>query len=155
MREWYVMRLGRPENATKGRIGGQRQEGAPIAPGAPLDFAIEANVGVGRPVRAQPRQNQRQADIEEEIARQIVPQQAVGYGYWPQLVREDFSGLIAFTTKPAAREFAKELAAKTPRVLYGVFECVEVFETTEPVVVSKRYNDSDELVVLTAENAGV
>jgi len=39
------------------------------------------------------------------------------------------------------------LASKSPGKQYGVFECVDVFETTTPTVIRKFWTDSGELSV--------
>jgi len=53
----------------------------------------------------------------------------------------------AFTSRVLAGEHAQELAAKSPGKQYGVFECVDVFETTTPTVIKKFWTDKGELAV--------
>jgi hypothetical protein len=54
---------------------------------------------------------------------------------------------MAWNTKSAAENYAKEMAGKNPKTAYGVFSCVDVFETTVPEVIEKQFNDQGELVV--------
>lgn len=58
---------------------------------------------------------------------------------------------MAFTTKGAAVEYAKQQASKTPTVAYGVYGCVDVFETTAPTVIEKQFTEGGELVLKSLE----
>lgn len=53
---------------------------------------------------------------------------------------------LAFTSKQAARTYAKEQAEKNPKTMYGIYECCEVFETTTPTIIEKKFNDANELI---------
>ena len=135
------------------RIGAANVQ--PVIDGVPNQWA-QAEI---QPARAPARANRaRPQDMVQEFLdgqeqRQQVAPRANGYGYWVSPVREDTSGQIAFTSEEAAKTYATELAGKNPRVMYGVFQCTSVFETTEPVVVVKEYNDSGELIVQQSEEA--
>lgn len=149
MREWLVIRLGRPEDTSKGRVGSNAQapEGQGIRVGGGWADAVQVAP------RARPRnRNEDLADMAMQIAvapgQQQVPPQAVGYGYYAKPAdRDDKSGSLTFTTEEAAVEYAQELAAKQPQVLFGVFSCNAVFETAAPKVLKKRFNDGGELVM--------
>lgn len=73
-----------------------------------------------------------------------------GDGYGFQMMRNNVITL-AFTSREAARLHAKDLAGKTPKIAYGVFACVDVYETTAPEVIEKKFNDAGELVLVTLE----
>ncbi len=147
MREWYVVRLGRPANAAKAHLVAANVQ--QVIDGAPNQWAQAEQIQPA-PRRAAPR-NARNV-VEEFLEGQEQQQPRVqarpaGHGYWVTQVRDDTSGLIAFTTEEAAKTYATEQAGKNPKVMYGVFGCTSVFETTEPVVVVKQYNDSGELII--------
>jgi hypothetical protein len=77
------------------------------------------------------------------------PQPAtVGYGFTMGRTQKVE---IAFTTKNAAIEYAKQQASKTPTIAYGVYGCVDVFETTAPTVIEKQFNEGGELVLKSVE----
>lgn len=154
MREWYVMRLGRPENTAKGRFEGNPRA-LPQAAGQIGNNGWALNEGFGQlqaaqpaPAPRRPRGRGEDLQVEEMIAPQVQQnQRPSGFGYHAQAVRDDSSGQIVFTSKDVAEEFAAQMASKNPKVLYGVFECAAVFETSDPVVLVKEYNDSGELIV--------
>jgi hypothetical protein len=152
MREWYVIRLGRPVDSTKGHIYN----------GDALDLElVEEAPAVEEAPRARGR-NQRPMTIgaagEQPVLNNWIQQagnaarqpkqKKAGYGYFVRPGdRDDKSGQVAHTSKDAAVGYAQELAAKNPKVMYGVFECIRVFETTTPTIISKSFNDGDELVI--------
>lgn len=76
-------------------------------------------------------------------------QVAVDDGFGFGIATADAKGIMAFTTKGKAQEFAKHQASMNPTKLYGVFECSELYETTMPSVVEKQFNDAGELVIVT------
>lgn len=80
--------------------------------------------------------------IEDEVAPAVDP----GYGFGLQ--SKEQKEMMVFTTKGKATEYAKNRAAKSPGVLFGVFSCDQVFETTEPDVITKTFNDAGELVLV-------
>lgn len=131
MREYYVIRLGRPKDPTK------------VLPGAQLQ--MEA------PPRAQPARREGRVrmgnDGPEAIGLAFAPNNQQQGFYVKPFDTTDKSGAIVHTSEEAAETFAREMAAKHPQVLFGVFSCVKVFETTEPNVVVKTFNASNELVV--------
>jgi hypothetical protein len=77
-------------------------------------------------------------------------QNAHGYGFTMARAHEV---KIAFTTRNAAIEYAKQQASKTPTIAYGVYGCVDVFETTAPTVIEKQFTDGGELVLKSPEKA--
>lgn len=130
MREFYVIRLGRPQDANKSLATG------------PNPGVVEDLVG-GFAAPARNRRN----EIPQQAA-PTVPQRQQGFGYYVKPAdNTDKSGSIAHTTLEAAEKYAGELAGKTPGVMYGVFTCVKVFETTTPTIITKKFNDSGELVL--------
>ena len=91
-----------------------------------------------RPVRDRARGNDlivEEAPVEEE--------QGVGLYLGPKETKE----IMAFTTKAKATEYAKYQATMNPQKLYGIFACEQVFETTTPTVLEKKFNDAGELVL--------
>ena len=135
MREYMVCRLGRPEDTTKPRL---QQEGLNLED-------MEQEVPRAAP---QARRNERvpRPILDDFVANRNHPRNGHGY-YVKPADREDKSGQIVHTNEESAVAYAKELAAKNPKVLYGVFTCVRVFETTEPNVIEKSFNDSGELII--------
>lgn len=76
------------------------------------------------------------------------PENTSGYGFG--LLRADIVK-EAFTSAEAAEEVAKERASKQPKTAFGVFACVEVFETTQPEIIEKRFNSAGELTLVSKE----
>ena len=145
MREWYVIRIGRAENTGKAHWVDPNNQQAQLMPEPGLEN-LRAAV---RPQRnAEPARNW--GAPEEFLAaagmRAAGPQQR-GFGYYVKPEREDFSGILTFTDRPTAVAYAAQQASMNPKVQYGVFECIEVYETTDPVVIVKSYNDGGELVI--------
>jgi hypothetical protein len=145
MREWYVIRLGRGENTTKAHWFDPNNQQAQLQGPGEL-----APAGAARRPRREGEENLnfRINDMRQQAA---APQQQQGFGYYIKPEREDFSGIITFTDHPTAVAYAAQQASMNPKVQYGVFECVEVYETTEPVVIVKSYNDGGELVIQQAQ----
>lgn len=56
-------------------------------------------------------------------------------------------------TEAGAHLQAKAMAEKTPTRPYGVFSCVGIYETKEPEVIRKKFNDSNEIVITEDDNA--
>jgi hypothetical protein len=144
MREWYVIRLNRPEDTTKGRITNASDQQQ-----LNVEDLVEMEVPRTLPQRDR---NRGVADRIEQARVQLnqsrPAQKKSGYGYYCRPGdRDDKSGQIAHTTEEAAERYAEELAAKTPGVMYGIFVCSKVFETTTPSVITKKFNDSGELVL--------
>lgn len=137
-REWYVFKVGKREDTTRsGRIAqapGQEGVGArAVARGLRRDRGPEAwgvdNNQIGPAAAAE-------------------PEPAAGdpsYGF--EIHREDRNPNIAFNGLEAAQRYAVDQAQLNPKTLFGVFECIQVFETTKPSVLEKKYNDAGELVV--------
>lgn len=139
MREWYVMRLGRAEDTNKARI----YTGIGVGDGDLAEFPNDAPRQARRPAIQQGGLDVQQPRIG------VMPQgrNSNSYGYFVKQERDDKSGMIAHSTEEAAIEYAKELAAKNPKVMYGVFSCLKVFETSEPQIITKKFNDGGELVL--------
>lgn len=72
---------------------------------------------------------------------------AVDNGYGFGVSTSDAKGIMAFTTKTKAEEYARHQASMNPQKLFGVFECSQMFETTVPQVITKQFNDAGELVL--------
>ena len=51
-----------------------------------------------------------------------------------------------FTSKASAQLYAKEQAEKNPKTMYGIYECIQVFETTTPTIIEKKWTDNGELI---------
>jgi len=69
-------------------------------------------------------------------------------GYGQEISRGELRDpVIRFTTDEAAQAYAKEQAAKNPRVLFGVLTVTSVFETGEAPVIEKKFNQAGELVL--------
>jgi hypothetical protein len=80
--------------------------------------------------------------IQNEIGPEAPPQ---GHGFY--LTTKESKEILAFTTKERAAEYAKTQASLNPSKLYGIFGCEQVFETTEPTIIEKKFNDAGELVL--------
>lgn len=136
-REFLVVKVGRKENTNKARIfpmGQQIMEEDLIAPARPA-----------------PRPLVRGANLDELRGNFILnqPQQINQSGFIA--IEEKESPVVTFFDEDAAKEYARQQAAKYPTQLFGVFPCVEVFETTEPKVITKIYNGSGELIPIAKE----
>lgn len=136
-REWYVFKVGKREDTTRsGRIAqAPGQEGA-------VPRAVRRDQ---RARDAWPLDNN-QVGVGPAAAAEPVP--AAGdpsYGF--EIHREDRNPNIAFNGLEAAQRYAVDQAQLNPKTLFGVFECIQVFETTKPSVLEKKYNDAGELVV--------
>lgn len=130
--EFYVIRLGRQRDPNKMMYGQQPQ--AQAVPRAArnqrgmLDNFVEA---AGQPV------------VEGAGA---VYENVQGFGQ--ELRRDELRDpVISFTTREIAEVHAKELAAKNPKVLYGVLGVLAVYETGEAPVFEKEFNNAGELVL--------
>lgn len=55
-----------------------------------------------------------------------------------------------FITQDAAVAAARDLAAKHPKTPFAIFTVDQVFETTEPKVIIKSFNNQNELVAVPA-----
>jgi hypothetical protein len=122
-RLWFVI-----PNDIKGT--GQTWQGAG-QPNVRLDdFRIEP---------ARPRAA-RGAPVEE-------PEAPADSGVGLYLSPKESKEIVAFTTKTKATEYAKYQATMNPQKLFGVFSCDQVFETTTPNVLEKKFNDAGELVL--------
>ena len=51
-----------------------------------------------------------------------------------------------FTDRERARNFAQQQAENNPKQQWGVFVCDDIFETTQPKVLVKHFNQDGELV---------
>jgi hypothetical protein len=141
MREWYVIRLNRPQDKSKAVL-----TSATADINAQLDIGTWAAAPAPRPARGAREAEQLAAQIQAGPAQ--APQQKKGFGYFVKPGdRDDKSGQIAHNTREAAEAYAQELASKSPGVMYGVFDCIKIFETTTPQVITKTYNEGGELVV--------
>lgn len=89
-----------------------------------------------------PRADRNRIQMEAEAA----PVANDGFGYVPDSAWTKKITHV-FTTKTAAEEAAKDAAAKQPKVMFGVFECQTVYETTTPQVIQKQFKETGELVV--------
>lgn len=89
---------------------------------------------------ARPRGARNALPIEEP---EIPTDNGVGLYLAPKESKE----IMAFTTRPKAVEYAKYQATMNPSKLFGVFSCDQVFETTTPTVLEKKFNDAGELVL--------
>jgi hypothetical protein len=69
-----------------------------------------------------------------------------GYGLY--LASKETKEILAFTTKEKAQQYAKYQAGLNPSKLYGIYSCEQVFETTEPTIIEKKFNDAGELVLV-------
>lgn len=98
------------------------------------------NEPVAAPARPQPRAPR---GLQNEIELEEVPSQ--GHGFY--LTTKESKEILAFTTKEKAAEYAKTQAALNPSKLFGIFGCEQVFETTEPTIIEKKFNDAGELVL--------
>lgn len=114
---------------------------------APLDLKGNAKFWYGNPIpeedrvqEAAPRAARRNA-LDEEV--QIGNDGGFGQGLETKEARE----VMIFTSENKANEYAEDLAGKRPKELFGVFSCVQVFETTTPQVIRKQFNDSGELKI--------
>ena len=109
----------------------------PLQPAAERFVGREQNVNRNRPARA----------ANPNPARdQYGNPPGTEYGF--KMSRETRAEICtAFTSRVLAGEHAQELAAKSPGKQYGVFECVDVFETTTPTVIKKFWTDKGELAV--------
>lgn len=131
-REFYVFKIGKKEDTSKGRKtwgeGGGRAQPA-------------------RPVRARDFELRRNNEVDE-AAPLVEAAEDIGYGYYLQ--RADCKDMdMAFSTEEAAIRYAREQAELYPKTLFGVFSCGKVFETTTPTIIEKQYNDAGELLVVT------
>lgn len=70
-------------------------------------------------------------------------------GYGMYLTTKESKEILAFSTKEKAQEYAKYQAGLNPQKLYGIFTCEQVYETTTPEILEKRFNDVGELVLAT------
>lgn len=148
MREWYVIRLDRPQDTSKPHVTVGRQEGAEALPRPRWNADLDLLQAVQPAPRAGGRQQVRPRDVDQAEQQPQVQVADPGFGFFVKPGdRDDKSGTIVFTTAEAAEGYAKEQASLHPKVLYGVFSCDKVFETTEPQIVVKSYNDGGELVI--------
>lgn len=94
------------------------------------------------PPRAEPpaRARGRNAVAEEDSA---PTDTGVGIFLSPKESKE----IVAFTTKSKAAEFAKHQATMNPQKLFGIYTCEQVYETTVPAVLEKKFNDAGELIL--------
>ncbi len=118
--------------------GNGQQWYGPVAVGR--GFGLEPNVEPARPRNDRGRRNEGEEVVVSEDA-------GYGIGLSPKEQKE----VMAFTTKGKAEEYAKYQATMHPQRLFGIFECGQMFETTEPTVLSKKFNDAGELVLDTKE----
>lgn len=69
-------------------------------------------------------------------------------GYGQELLRSELKDpVVKFTTQEAAEACAKDLAERTPKVLYGVLGVISLFETSKPTLIEKKFNERGELVL--------
>lgn len=54
---------------------------------------------------------------------------------------------IIFVTQDQAESYAKTQAEKQPTKPFGVFTCVGIFETKEPQIIRKEFNQAHEVVM--------
>lgn len=95
------------------------------------------------PARAN-RRNEAPRNIDEEVEAITADP---GYGMY--LSSKETKEFMAFTTKEKAKQYAKYQAGLNPSKLFGIYSCEQVFETTEPTIIEKKFNDSGELVLVT------
>jgi len=108
-------------------------------PNAPIFAQVNDEVPV-QPVAANPLRRNRNFDFEP-----VVLQPAGDYGF--KIAAATYRNMNqAFTSRKAAQLWAKEQAEKNPKVMYGIYECVQVFETTTPTIIEKKFNDAGELI---------
>lgn len=97
-----------------------------------------------------------QQDFAEAVARPRnrnappvadVPEADEGFGFG--ITSADAKGIMAFTSKTRATEYAKYQATMQPTKLFSVFACEQMYETTTPAVIEKKFNDAGELVLVT------
>lgn len=74
------------------------------------------------------------------------PEADEGYGFG--ITSADAKGIMAFTSKARATEYAKYQATMQPTKLFSVFACEQMYETTTPAVIEKKFNDAGELVLV-------
>jgi hypothetical protein len=124
----------------------------------PLDVAADPNKlvlvnGIGRdpgfglqeaqPARAQP--DNRRAERRPQVIVEDSPAEDSGYGFFPDSKTKN--DIVVFTSEGKAKTYAEEQAALKPTRLYGVFKCGDIFETAQPTIITKQYNDAGELVL--------
>jgi hypothetical protein len=85
----------------------------------------------------------------ERAPRNVDPEPTIDPGHGFYLLTKEAKEIVAFTTKGKAEEYAKHLATMNPQKLFGVYECGQLFETTVPEVLEKKFNDAGELVLNT------
>jgi len=90
------------------------------------------------PARANRRTNEATVDLDAPAD--------TGYGLY--LASKETKEILAFTTKEKAQQYAKYQAGLNPSKLYGIYSCEQVFETTEPTIIEKKFNDAGELVLV-------
>lgn len=144
VRETYVIRLGRPIDTRKGIV-----HLSDVPQQEPEEVAVQE-----APAQRRVRLNAQPAGVEvfnQELPAfgNRAPQRGDStkhYGYYPVDDRI-LPNSVAFTNVTMAEAYAVELAKKHPKVLFGIFTCVKVVETTEPTVIVKEFTDSGELTV--------
>lgn len=124
--EFYVIRLGRA-----------------VDPNKPVVGELPAlNIAQAAPRRAR--------DLGQRPERE--PEVQVEEGYGQELARSELKDpVIRFTTAEAAEKYAQSEAMKHPKVAYAVLGVLSVFETLEPTVIEKRFNNKGELVLSDSE----
>jgi len=125
---WYVQKIVLEEDRNKEQI----------VPGDPGQVQDEVQLAAPR------------AQARNQVPEDVAPRAARTSGYGFHLLRDDIVKL-AFTTEDAAKDYAEEQASKNPKVAYGVFGCLAIFETTKPEIIKKTFNESGELVVIPTE----
>lgn len=130
--EFYVIRLGRSPNPNKA--------------GIPFPDAVQRAPAPLRQARGV-AERFRLDDIEDPPIRAI--EQIMGREISRNELRDP---VIVFDTEEAAEQYANEQAAKIPKTLFAVMGVLKVFETTQPTVIEKRFNDKGELILV--DNGG-
>src|ERR1700744_2395196 len=136
MREWLVVRLNRPTDSSKPPVYTQNIELAGQPVGEELQRAERAPRPAPRNRNEQPEAGlnmDQWANIEGigDALRGAPAKKKAGYGFFVKpAATDDYSGKIVHTDQESAEAYAQALAARNPGVLFGVFECAKVFETT-------------------------
>ena len=131
--EFYVMKIGREVDPNKPIIGNRPQQAQRIgrvdrALAQPRAFALDEGEGPPNQV----------AEGWQDVN-----------GFGEELSRAAMRDpVIRFSTQEAAEVYAKQLAEKNPKVLYGVFGVLSLFETSKAPIIEKKFNDAGELVVV-------
>lgn len=129
--EFYVIRLGRNVDNNRPVIGNMPPPPAPARNRNQVRLNEPVNLDQG-------------FDFEEQNP---IFQNVEGFGQ--ELLRTELRDpVIKFSSKDIAEAWAKEEVTKHPKTMYAVLQVASVFETTQPKIIEKGFNERGELFVV-------